>query len=132
MRMLLSDAIMTGSVFIKKWNAASWCGCAIGMASASLKGEQVTKPKEAYDSAVLEWPFLEFVIDTPSCMSKMTLSKRLPIEWIISHLFCEVTDRRMSLESLVDVVQEIESQFPTPVEQLTPTSTPELEPVAVH
>lgn len=130
MKMKLSDAIMTGSVLIKVWTMDSWCGCAIGMAAASLVGEQVTA-QDAIDMAQQEWPFLEESIYPPPCMPQLSQISKFPVETIITFAFVDVCDGMMSLESLVDMVRDIESQFPEhSIEQ--PTTTAALEPVPVH
>lgn len=137
----LSDAIMLGSMVIERRTPASFCGCAIGMGVASLTGRQEEQTWNNSTSVCLKarqyWPMLAEEIHPPDILTSLhfglTKSRRYPVEWIISYLFCLVCDNMMSLESLVDMVRDIESQFPEQsIEQPTTTAALEPVPVPVH
>lgn len=138
MKMELSNAILLGDVLIERRDAGSYCGCAIGMAVASLNGEKVKGEYNALDMAHKEWPFLEAKIYPPAHLFNRNVGflwglqpeLKAPVEKIISCAFGAVVENQMSLESLVDMVREIESQFEQPLTEQPATA--DLELVTVH
>ncbi len=107
--MLLSEAILKGRVFIKEPNATDYCRCAIGMATAALKGYELGGINPSWDPLMLAfktWPWIVLPFPVPE-MAELPDGMR-SAEQIISAAFFNVMRGGITLEQLVDWVRSVE------------------------
>ena len=111
MKLLLSDAIALGRVFINKPEPGHYRCCAIGMAVAALKGAQCWS-SEAYGLAYKTWPWIAEHTQVPKIAIRH--HKYFPhvtydrVETIISSIFYDVCAGRVTLEQLIDWIRSVE------------------------
>jgi hypothetical protein len=120
--MRLSDAIAMGRVLINEPDCGSYCHCAIGMATASLNGEQMSDPCASFDMAMTAWPFLSSEVTDPFYKNETT------VEWAISQWFIRVHLDKEPLEGLIDWVRSVEpaEESETQVLSAFPSTTEEV------
>lgn len=128
--MLLSNAIATGRVLPFKVNPNNFCGCAIGMGLAALKGEQLVEPHllinignlGALSLAYKEWPWLRDRIEMKD-IPKIAWGARVAATnesysliygdsdtyiHVISAIFYNVVAGKATLDQLIDWVRLVE------------------------
>jgi hypothetical protein len=115
--MLLSNAIMMGSVAIDEVNPYSYCGCALamGLLAAGKAPYELRR-----DVAERTWPWLINYFDIPEFSRSLVippLLTRASGTEIVSAMFFSVCEKRITLEHLVDWVKSVE---PEEAEQYEP------------